>query len=108
MPGVSVFGAVRAETGCDPVHVGEQVGWLHGGDDAQAGEAIEVRRKQNLRVFDAEAEVGGGGGGGGGGDDGGVGLLRGSGAIGGDGGLLGGGEGVEGHVVGTVADGVEA
>src|ERR1700733_9357962 len=81
---------------------------LHGGDDALFFEAAEIGGEQDLGVFDAEAEAGGGG----------FGLLRGGDDCGvwamfgglwsGIGYLFGGGEGVEGHVVGAVAYGVEA
>lgn len=107
LPGVGVLCALGAETVCGPLHVGEEVGGLHGGDDTLAREAIEVFGKQDLGVFYAEAEGGGGGvGWGWGGDDVGVGGVRGWRGEGGD--LVGGAEGIEGHRVGTVADGVEA
>ena len=55
-PGIGVLGALGAEAGGGPVHVGEEMGGLHGGDDALAREAIEVVGEQDLGVFDAEAQ----------------------------------------------------
>ena len=108
LPGVGVFGALGAEAIGGPLHVGEEMGRLHGGDDAFFFEAVEVAGKQNLGVFDAEAE------GGGGwwallrlGDDVGVGAVFGRGwRVVGD--LVGDAEGVQSHRVGAVADSVEA
>ncbi len=109
LPGVGVLDALETETVGGPFHVGEQMAGLHGGDDAFAGEAVEVGREQDLGVFDAKAEAGGGGDGWGWcGDDVGVGAAGGGGRRCGVGDLLGGSEGVEGDVVGAVADGVEA
>jgi len=54
-PGVGVFDAFGPEAGFGPVHVGEEVRWLHGGDDAKFGEAVEIGRKQNLCVLDPKA-----------------------------------------------------
>jgi len=57
-PGVGVLGAVSAEAGFGPVHVGEEMRGLHGGDDAKFFEAGEVGGEENLGVLNAEAEVG--------------------------------------------------
>src|ERR1700760_2262075 len=74
LPGVGVFGALGTQTVGGPLHVGKEVGWLHGGDNTLAGEACEVVGDQDLSVFYAEAEAcGGGAGWGWGGDDVGVG-----------------------------------
>ena len=109
LEGGGVAGSVGAEAGGSPVHVGEEVGGLHRGDDAELGEAVEVGWEQDLGVFDSEtftalahdivcagttnnyAIL--------------VGLIL---TIVGLGDLFGSGEGVEGHCVGLVADGVEA
>jgi len=56
LPGVGVFDAVGTEAVGGPLHVGEEVGGLHGGDDTFAGEAGEVVGKQDLGVFYTEAE----------------------------------------------------
>ena len=58
-PRIGVPGSVGAEAVGGPVHVGEEMAGLHGGDDAFAGEAIEVCGEEHLGVFDAEAEAGG-------------------------------------------------
>ena len=58
-PGVGVFGAFGAEAGFGPGHVGEEVGGLHGGDDAELGHAVEVFGQEDLGVLDAEAWGGG-------------------------------------------------
>ena len=60
LPGVGVFDSFGAEAVGGPLHVGEQVGGLHGGDDAFFFESVEVAGEQDLGVFDAEAEGGGG------------------------------------------------
>ena len=60
LPGVGVLDALGAEAIGGPLHVGEQVRGLHGGDDAFFFEAVEVAGEQDLGVFDAEAEGGGG------------------------------------------------
>ena len=76
LPGVGVFDALGAEAVGGPLHVGQEMGGLHGGDDAFSCEAVEVAGEQDLGVFDAEAEGGGGGGPDrGGGDDVGVGAV---------------------------------
>ena len=57
LPGVGVGGALGAEAGGGPVHVGEQVRGLHGGDDVLVVEAAEVFGQEDLGVLDAEAGV---------------------------------------------------
>ncbi len=54
-PGVRVFGAFAAQAGFGPGHVSEEVGGLHGGDDAFMGHAVEVLGEQDLGMFDAVA-----------------------------------------------------
>ena len=56
-PGVSIFGALGTEALAGPGHVGEQMAGLHGGDDAEAGEAVEGVRGDDLGVFNAEAKI---------------------------------------------------
>jgi hypothetical protein len=58
-PGVGVLGSVGAEAVGGPVHVGEEMGGLHGGDDAEFGVGVEVGREEDLGVLDAEAVVAG-------------------------------------------------
>ena len=81
LPCVGVGGALGAETRFGPVHVGEQMVGLHGGDDAELLEARNVGGIDDLRVLDA--------------------VARGA----GDAGLR---IGVESHGGGLVADGVKA
>ncbi len=59
-PGVGVFGSIVAEACASPGHVGEEVRGLHGGDDAELGEAVEVAGEKDLGVLDAEASACGG------------------------------------------------
>ena len=103
-PSVGIFDTVGAEAGFCPVHISEQVRGLHGGNDMQAGESVEVAGGDDLGMFDAVA-------GGVGGCD--VGVCAGLelGEKRGEllhAGLLGALEGGECHVVGAVSDGMEA
>ncbi len=93
-PGVGIGGAFGAQAGGGPAHIGKQMGRLHGGDDAELFEAVEVVGQQDLGVFDAEAQVGGLGLFRGASDDSGVGIDGRRGGVGRDSGLFGGGEGV--------------
>src|SRR5581483_10646793 len=58
-PGVGGARALRADAFHSPVHVGEQVVGLHGGDHAQLVEAGELLGRDHLRMLDAEAEAAG-------------------------------------------------
>jgi len=113
-PCVGVFDSFRAEAVGGPLHVGEEMGGLHGGDDAFFFEAVEVTGGDYLGVFDAVAEVGRFGVEQVAGNESAVGgwavvSIGQGGAEGGDAGnVLGDSEGVEGDGVGAVADGVEA
>jgi len=52
-PGVGVLDAIGAEAGFGPVHVGEEVRGLHGGDDVETGESVEVAEGYDLGMLDA-------------------------------------------------------
>ncbi len=53
-----MFGPFRADALFSPVHIGEQMVGLHGGGYTQLLEFFEVLFSNDLRVFDAEAEIG--------------------------------------------------
>src|ERR1700678_180555 len=59
LPGVGVLASVGAEAVGGPLHVGEEMGGLHRGDDAFFFEAVEIAGEQDLSMFDTEAESGG-------------------------------------------------
>ena len=88
LPRVGGLRALGADALHRPVHVGEQMIGLHGGDDAELAILRELVRGDDLVVLDAEAEVAR------------LIVLA--------GGSFGGGESVERHLHGAVSDGVKA
>ncbi len=58
LPGVGAPGAIGAKPCGGPGHIGEEVGRLHAGDDAELSKAVEGTGRDDLSVLDAEAEVG--------------------------------------------------